>query len=89
MPVVIRVLVLAVILLPVMISCKTEQNAPNWSGEAPLTIGQYLENNQKEYSKFYRILVQGEMLTTLYAYNHYGDNYILFLPTDEAIDRFI
>jgi len=72
-----------------MTSCKSEPNAPIWSGEATLTIGQYLENNQKEYSKFYRLLVGGKMLTTLHAYNPYGDGYTLFLPTDEAIDHFI
>ncbi len=29
------------------------------------------------------------MFSTLYAYNPYGDDYTLFLPTDEAIDNFI
>ena len=29
------------------------------------------------------------MLTTLCAYNPYGDGYTLFLPTDEAIDQYI
>jgi uncharacterized surface protein with fasciclin (FAS1) repeats len=77
------------ILLAVMTSCKTDPNSFSWNDENSLTISQYLEKNKNEYSKFYRLLVDGKMLTTLYAYNPYGDNYTLFLPTDEAIDRFI
>jgi hypothetical protein len=30
-----------------------------------------------------------KMLNTLYAYNPYGNDYTLFLPTDEAIDNYI
>lgn len=88
-PFIIRFLVLWVILLALMTSCKSDPNASNWVDEAPLTIGQYLEKNQNEYSKFYRLLADGKMLIPLYAYNPYGDDYTLFLPTDEAIDHFI
>jgi len=35
------------------------------------------------------LLIDAKLLTTLYAYNPYGNNYTLFLPTDEAIDRFL
>jgi hypothetical protein len=72
-----------------MTSCNSVPNASDWVDEDSLTIGQYLEKNKKEYSKFYRILVQGKMLVPLYAYNPYGDDYTLVLPTDEAIDHFI
>jgi len=88
-PVIIRFLVLWVILLAVMTSCKSDTNSSTWVDENSLTISQYLEKNQNKYSKFYRLLVDGKMLTALYAYNPYGDNYTLFLPTDEAIDHFI
>lgn len=72
-----------------MTSCKSDPYGANWIKEDSLTISQYLEKNQEEYSKFFRLLVEGKMLTTLYAYNPYGEDYTLFLPTNEAIDNFI
>lgn len=88
-PVKIRCLVLWMILLAVMTSCETDQHSSQWSDENSLTISQYLNENQQEYSKSYRLLVEGKMLNTLYAYNPNGNFYTLFLPTDEAIDRFM
>lgn len=86
-PVITGVLVGWVILLTVMTSCKTDQNPSTWGDENSLTISQYLKKNQDEYSKFYSLLVAGKMLNPLYAYNPNGDNYTLFLPTNEAIDH--
>jgi uncharacterized surface protein with fasciclin (FAS1) repeats len=78
------------VLLLAFTTCnKPDPILPKWNNERLLSIGQYLEKNQKEYSKFYRLLSDGKLLTVLYAYNPYGDDYTLFLPTDEAIDRFI
>lgn len=88
-PIIIRFLALWVILLAFTTCRKTDPILPKWNGERLLTIGQYLEKNQKEYSKFYRLLSDGKLLPTLYAYNPYGDDYTLFLPTNEAIDHFI
>jgi len=88
-PIIIRFLALWVILLAFTTCRKTDPILPKWNDENSLTIGQYLEKNQNEYSKFYRLLVDGKMLTTLCAYNPYGEDYTLFLPTDEAIDHFI
>jgi len=85
----IRFLSLWMILLAVMTSCESDQKSSTWADENTLTISQYLEKNQNEYSKFYRLLADGKMLPALYAYNPYGDDYTLFLPTDEAIDHFI
>jgi uncharacterized surface protein with fasciclin (FAS1) repeats len=72
-----------------MTSCESDSHESKWVSEESLTIGQYLEANQKEYSKFYRLLVRGKMLSTLYAYNPHGEGYTLFLPTDSAIEHFI
>ena len=88
-PAIIKFLVLGVISLAVMTSCKSDPKLSTWVDKNSLTISQYLEKNQKEYSKFYSLLVGGKLLTTLHAYNPYGDGYTLFLPTDEAIDHFI
>ena len=84
-----RLLIQCLILFSVMTSCESDPYGTNWVDENSFSISQYIENNQEEYSKFYRLLVEGKMLTTLYAYNPYGEDYTLFLPTDEAIDNFI
>lgn len=81
--------VLWVILIAVTTSCKTESASSPWAQENALTIGQYLQKNQAEYSKFYTLLDRAKMLQTLYAYNPKGGDWSLFLPTDEAIDRLI
>lgn len=88
-PVAIRFLILWLVLSAMTTSCESDSNTSDWVDDGSLTISQYLGKNQNEYSKFYRLLVDGKMLSTLYAYNPYGDDYTLFLPTDEAIDRFI
>lgn len=85
----IRLLILWLVLSAITTSCESDSNTSDWVDDGSLTISQYLEKNQNEYSKFYRLLVDGKMLSTLYAYNPYGDDYTLFLPTDEAIDRII
>jgi uncharacterized surface protein with fasciclin (FAS1) repeats len=77
------------IILSVISSCKTDSDPTPWGQDNALTIGQYLNKNQQEYSKFYRLLVEARMLETLYAYNPKGSDWTLFLPTDEAIDQFI
>lgn len=89
-PVKLRFLELWVMLFLVVTSCEKDQHsASSWGKGNPLTISQYLNKNQHDYSKSYRLLVAGKMLNTLYAYNPNGDGYTLFLPTDEAIDQFL
>ena len=85
----IRLLIQCLTVSVVLNSCKSDPYGINWIDEDSLTISQYIERNKEEYSKFYRILDKGKLLTTLYAYNPYGEGYTLFLPTDEAIDQFI
>lgn len=75
--------------IAILTSCKTDPSLYNWVNDDALTISQYLAKNKQEYSKFYALLVDGNMLSTLYAYNPYGDDYTLFLPTDDAVNRFI
>jgi hypothetical protein len=86
-PIMTRFLIQWMILSAVITSCKSDRYGSNWFDDGSLTISQYLEKNQEEYSKFFGLLDEGKMLGTLYAYNPYGEDYTLFLPTDEAIDR--
>ncbi len=78
-----------ILLSAVVLSCDTDPYQSQWFDEEALTIHQYLQANQKEYSKFSKLLEKGRLLGTLGAYNPYEDGYTLFLPTDEAVDRFI
>lgn len=84
-----KLLILSVILFAFVTSCESDPYGSHYSGENTLTIYQYLEANQKDFSEFYQLLGQGKMLVPLGAYNPYGDGYTLFLPTDDAIDHFI
>lgn len=70
-------------------SCDFEPSGSDWFAEDNLTISQYIKKNKEEYSKSFRLLAEGKMLNPLYAYNPHGEDYTLFLPTNEAIDRFI
>jgi uncharacterized surface protein with fasciclin (FAS1) repeats len=88
-PVRTRFLVQWMILILLISSCESDPYGSNWINEDSLSISQYLDNNRDEFSKFYRLMDEGRMLSTLYAYNPYGNDYTLFLPTNEAIDHFI
>ncbi len=77
------------VLLIIITSCVSDPHESNWVDENSMSISQYIELNQKEYSKFHKLMTESKMLNTLYAYNPYGNDYTLFLPTDEAIDQFI
>lgn len=85
----IRFLFWGIILSSVMTSCNSDPFGSHWNGVETFTICQYLKANQEEYSKSYRLLQEGKLLSTLCGYNPHGEGYTLFLPTDEAIDRFI
>lgn len=84
----IRFLILWIILSAVITSCESDPYGENWDKNIS-TICEYLKTNQEEYSKFCRLLDEGKLFTALCAYNPYGEDYTLFLPTDEAIDHFI
>ncbi len=84
-----RFVVQLIILSALISSCESVQNESNWVKENSLSISQYVEKNREEYSKFHKLMAESKMLNTLYAYNPYGNDYTLFLPTNEALDNFI
>ncbi len=85
----IKFMAYSVMLAAVVSSCDSDPYGTQWFDEEALTIYQYLQANQTEYSKFCKLLEKGKLLGTLGAYNPYEDGYTLFVPTDEAIDKFI
>lgn len=70
-------------------SCDPDPYGSHWSGEENLSIGQYIDANQQEFSSFHKLLQESKLLNTLYGYNPFNDGYTLFMPSNEAIDRFI
>lgn len=80
---------ISVLFNSMFLSCESDPYGSNWSETENLTIYQYLEQNKEEYSLFYQILEKGQLLTTLSAYNPYGSDYTLFLPTNEAVEQFV
>jgi hypothetical protein len=48
-----------------------------------------MDKNQEEYSMSYQLLENGKMLSALCGYNPYGEDFTLFLPTNEALEKFI
>lgn len=53
------------------------------------SISEFIENKPDTFSTFWDALVVGELDQTLTAFNPHGNGYTLFLPTNEAFDRFI
>lgn len=84
-----RFLFSVLILVFFVTACSTERDESNWVEGDTLSISQYLEKNHEEFSMFYRLLNAGKMLNTLYAYNPYGEDYTLFLPTNSAIEKYL
>jgi uncharacterized surface protein with fasciclin (FAS1) repeats len=84
-----RFMVLWIILTALITSCESDPHDSNWVNENSLSISTYVEKNREEFSKFHKLMAESKMLNTLFAYNPYGNDYTLFLPTNEAIDNFI
>lgn len=53
------------------------------------TIFDYLAENQDKYSSFISIIESADLVQALSAYNPYGTGYTLFLPNNEAVERYI
>lgn len=53
------------------------------------TIFDYLSENQDKYSSFISIIESADLVQALSAYNPYGSGYTLFLPNNDAVDRYI
>ena len=52
----------------------------------PITA--YIYENEEEYSSFIKVIEASNMVDALSAYNPNGEKYTLFLPTNEAFERF-
>ena len=84
----IRLWFLIVVLSLVILSCNRESERIFFE-EDLVEIADFIVDNKDTYSRFYDIMVTGEMTDPLNAFNPFGEGFTLFLPTDEAFDRFI
>ena len=72
-------------------SCKEERGVPAFEDVERLSIYDYLmeEENKDRFSSFISILEKGGINKTLSAYNPEGTGYTLFLPDNDAVERYI
>jgi uncharacterized surface protein with fasciclin (FAS1) repeats len=70
-------------------SCKDKPVEANFEDQEQMTIYDYIAANPDQYSDFMKILEKGGIARTLSAYNPHGVGYTLFLPDNDAIQKFI
>jgi uncharacterized surface protein with fasciclin (FAS1) repeats len=70
-------------------SCKHQVIEAGFEDQEKMTIYDYMVENEDKYSSFLRILEVAGIDKTLSAYNPYATGYTLFLPGNDAIDKFI
>jgi uncharacterized surface protein with fasciclin (FAS1) repeats len=67
-----------------------EHGVPEFKDVVKFTITDWVQaDSLQKFSKFMKLMEVGKLDKTLSAYNPNGNNYTLFLPTDQAIDAFI
>lgn len=87
-----RVLILLslLIILSLQYSCKkTDVAEPVFKDMEKYSIYDYIVENKVDYSSFLSILEKSHLDETLSAYNQKGLTYTLFLPDNNAVDKFI
>lgn len=91
----IKYIYILILLSTIIFNSCNEANNTNeeieWSDLPKFTISEYVgtDSLSDQYSMFDTILKVGNLKGTLGAYNPNGDDYTLFLPTNEAIELFI
>lgn len=74
-----------------IVGCKSEPLEILFVGDEYENIMQYLNENSDRYSSFIEIVKAGQMEDMLSSYNSNigGSGYTLFLPDNEAVDKFV
>ncbi len=84
----IRIFYIFLVFVLLAISCTPDEERLFYDKDV-ISIAEYLENNRETYSKFYQVVIQGGLKDILSAYNPFGRGYTLFVPSNEAFDRYI
>ena len=85
----IPVILSLIIVLFAGFSCKDEPVAAGFEDQEQMTIYDYIAANPDQFSDFMKILEKGGVDKTLSAYNPHGVGYSLFLPDNDAVEKFI
>ncbi|MEN8227109.1 MAG: fasciclin domain-containing protein [Bacteroidota bacterium] len=80
---------MVMVFLTGFLSCNDPELKAGFEDLLDLTIYDYIIENDSAYSSFLAILEKGGIDKTLSAYNPDGIGYTLFLPDNDAIDKFI
>lgn len=82
-------LLLGMILL--MTFCQKDEEDILFTGDEYQNLLQYIDSSPEEYSSFRRIIEVGRLVDVLSSYNSHtgGNSYTLFLPDNDAVQRFI
>ena len=70
------------------LACETEFSRGAFFEEESKSIYEYVESKADTFSRFRQVIDAGELDNTLRAYNPNGNDYTLFLPTNDAFDSF-
>lgn len=84
-----RIYKICLILPLVMFTCVPDYSDQIFLDEDLVSIARYIEDNKETYSRFHRIMTEGALVDPLNSYNPTGTGFTLFLPTDEAFDRYV
>lgn len=71
------------------VSCETNITSEPFYDEIDISIAEYITEQQDTFTKFYEVVKTSGLEKTLSAYNYHGTQYTVFMPTDEAFERFI
>lgn len=85
---IVRPILLAMFVVTVF-SCREEFTDKPFYDTNNESIIEYIYANADTFGLFLSLIEEAELASTLAAYNPLGNGYTLFLPTDEAINRFV
>lgn len=69
--------------------CKQEFTTGAFYEEESKSMTEYIQARPDSFSIFNEVIKKGNIESTLKAYNPYGNNYTLFLPVNEAVEKFV
>jgi len=70
-------------------ACERELDVVSFYDKEDISISEYIKSQGSTYSNFLKVIELGNLERTLTARNPLGAEYTLFLPTNDAFDRFI
>jgi uncharacterized surface protein with fasciclin (FAS1) repeats len=70
-------------------SCKEDIPTISFEDQERMTIYDYITAHKDKFSSFLSILEKGKLDKTVSAYNPNGTGYTMFLPDNDAVDKFI